>query len=216
MRPAPDSRVQVWRCEVNDFTNPWTGEMSPNGERWVECEECDGYGDVMLDDVDEDGDEDGDGYTECPWCDGQGGMSYAVYGPPTRAELGLTSPGHGGAGQTAGSEGEVSPDGERVDDGRQGQVSKGAPSPRGAAIPPSTWLPPGAAPAEPPCERLPLVESPYERILLPAGGVRFRRTEEPVVKLLREVGREIDQMLEDEDPGYFERVRARLFGGGGT
>lgn len=126
-----------------------------------------------------------------------------------------TSPGHGGAGQTSdGKEGEDPADGR--EESVPGPVDGVTRSPARDAVPPSTWLPPGAAPAEPLCERLPLVESPYERILLPAGGVRFRRTEEPVVKLLREVGREIDQMLEDEDPGYFERVRARLFGGGGT
>lgn len=125
-----------------------------------------------------------------------------------------TSPGHGGAGQTAdGKEGEDPADGR--EESVPGPVDGGS-SPARDAVPPSTWLPPGAAPAEPLCERLPLVESPYERILLPAGGVRFRRTEEPIVKLLREVGREIDQKLEDEDPGYFERVRARLFGGGGS
>ena len=124
------------------------------------------------------------------------------------------SPGHGGAGQTSdGKEGEDPADGR--EESVPGPVDGGS-SPARDAVPPSTWLPPGAAPAEPLCERLPLVESPYERILLPAGGVRFRRTEEPIVKLLREVGREIDEKLDDEDPGYFERVRARLFGGGGT
>jgi hypothetical protein len=115
-----------------------------------------------------------------------------------------TSPSHGGAGQTV--EGGSSTKGNPPTPSA-GSSSGGEPGPVGG----------GTSPARvSDVELEPLRQNPYERILLPDGGVRFRRRQDPIEKLLREVGRVIDERLEDDDPGYYERVRARLFGGGET